>query len=386
MEKKCLYCGNPFIANKSFQKYCSKNCNNHARWNTTRSEQKKKAIQDAEIVINLYESDLSVKEIAERVNRTTSFIYETWHDAGLPKRMTLFQKEVLKLRQEGLCSVEIAIRLNITDQKKINNLRVTAKAVGFPFTEEEIQRSVMLGQQRSIQTRYGTAVERINVSSEFIIKNYSNWEYISGFIGSDDFLTLKCKKCGTVVEKSAVTVRHKREIICKTCHVIDGIQREKEHKEQIEKNRKEREFLKMETFLDKAGEQMSFRQCVLCSGLFFPTNDRIKTCSEKCQRAYTNRHRGDKRLRKIKNGLVDNDITLQKLYKRDSGTCWICGKQCDYNDYELSEDGFFIVRANYPSIDHVMPLSRGGLHSWDNVKLAHHYCNTLKNDKVVSMA
>lgn len=44
-----------------------------------------------------------------------------------------------------------------------------------------------------------------------------------------------------------------------------------------------------------------------------------------------------------------------------------------------------VVGKTYPSIDHVFPLSKGGLHSWDNVKLAHHYCNTIKSDKVVGL-
>ncbi|HJG84317.1 MAG TPA: hypothetical protein K8V21_02840 [Weissella thailandensis] len=27
-----------------------------------------------------------------------------------------------------------------------------------------------------------------------------------------------------------------------------------------------------------------------------------------------------------------------------------------------------------------MPRSKNGVHSWKNVKLAHHYCNTIKNN------
>jgi 5-methylcytosine-specific restriction endonuclease McrA len=45
----------------------------------------------------------------------------------------------------------------------------------------------------------------------------------------------------------------------------------------------------------------------------------------------------------------------------------------------------FIAYGLYPSIDHIVPLAKGGNHTWNNVQLAHHYCNTLKRDKVVNV-
>ena len=44
---------------------------------------------------------------------------------------------------------------------------------------------------------------------------------------------------------------------------------------------------------------------------------------------------------------------------------------------------YFIVGKKYPSIDHVIPLSKGGTHSWDNVKLAHFSCNSAKGASLV---
>jgi 5-methylcytosine-specific restriction endonuclease McrA len=34
-----------------------------------------------------------------------------------------------------------------------------------------------------------------------------------------------------------------------------------------------------------------------------------------------------------------------------------------------------------PTVDHIIPLARGGSHTWDNVQLAHHLCNSLKGDR-----
>ena len=80
-------------------------------------------------------------------------------------------------------------------------------------------------------------------------------------------------------------------------------------------------------------------------------------------------------------GVIDRDITLQKLFERDGGVCYLCGRPCDFNDVEI-RDGVPIYGHDYPSIDHVVPASRGGLHSWKNVKLSHIVCNIKKRDAI----
>ena len=40
----------------------------------------------------------------------------------------------------------------------------------------------------------------------------------------------------------------------------------------------------------------------------------------------------------------------------------------------------FVAGDNYPSVDHIKPISKGGTHTWDNIQLAHRYCNTIKSD------
>lgn len=73
----------------------------------------------------------------------------------------------------------------------------------------------------------------------------------------------------------------------------------------------------------------------------------------------------------------DKTITLEKLYERDNGVCKICGGLCDYNDYEIINDTI-IAGNNYPSIDHIVPINKGGSHTWDNVQLSHRLCNCRK--------
>ena len=76
----------------------------------------------------------------------------------------------------------------------------------------------------------------------------------------------------------------------------------------------------------------------------------------------------------------DIDITIEKLYTRNNGICALCGGQCDYNDYELRGQQI-IVGNKYPSIDHIILISKGGTHTWDNIQLAHKQCNSIKSNK-----
>lgn len=108
-----------------------------------------------------------------------------------------------------------------------------------------------------------------------------------------------------------------------------------------------------------------------------------KYCSDLCRNRANNRVARIKRRNLIQNGKTDMDISSNKLIKRDKNVCHICGRKCDSNDYIIDNDGNFIVGKNYPSIDHVKPISKGGTHTWDNVKLAHHYCNTIKSNNEV---
>ena len=75
------------------------------------------------------------------------------------------------------------------------------------------------------------------------------------------------------------------------------------------------------------------------------------------------------------------DITLMSLYKRNMGVCYLCGEKCDYSDYVI-RNGTVICGDWYSSIDHIVPVSKGGEHSWKNVKLAHRRCNYLKRDRI----
>jgi 5-methylcytosine-specific restriction endonuclease McrA len=58
------------------------------------------------------------------------------------------------------------------------------------------------------------------------------------------------------------------------------------------------------------------------------------------------------------------------VYRRDG---WVCGICREPVDPELESPHLMAA-----SLDHVIPLCRGGTHTYDNVQLAHFLCNSIK--------
>ena len=57
-------------------------------------------------------------------------------------------------------------------------------------------------------------------------------------------------------------------------------------------------------------------------------------------------------------------LSRRAVFLRDGGRCQYCGKRAE-------------------SIDHVVPRSRGGNHTWDNVVAACGRCNSIKRDRLL---
>lgn len=235
-------------------------------------------------------------------------------------------------------------------------------------------------------------------------KKHPNFEYVSGYEGCNSTIKVKCKMCGHTQE------RHANSKDCMQCDNCIKIERKKRleqlNEEKQNRVRKENEYTETEcvqcgkVFLRRGNHQKYcsedcfnkaygigqtiIKQCIECGEKFKTLHDGNIYCSDKCRkRKYYRVHRisKDKRLRR--NGKVDYSITLSKLIKRDKNICHICGEECNGEDYTITEEGYFIAGERYPSIDHVIPIAKGGLHRWDNVKLAHMYCNTIKRDKTI---
>lgn len=129
---------------------------------------------------------------------------------------------------------------------------------------------------------------------------------------------------------------------------------------------------------DYSGKKQYTRICSVCGKRFKTNNKAQKFCSPKCSRRANKATSEHARRARLNAQIVDKDITLSGLYKRDFGICYICGLKCNPDDYVVVNKRK-IIGDWYPTIDHVIPLCKGGPHSWKNVKLAHRKCNSLKS-------
>lgn len=73
-------------------------------------------------------------------------------------------------------------------------------------------------------------------------------------------------------------------------------------------------------------------------------------------------------------GVQYEPIIFQQVYDRDG---WICGLCSLPVDKKLKKPDVMRV-----SLDHIIPLSRGGDHLWDNVQCSHLLCNMRKHNRM----
>lgn len=296
-----------------------------------------------------------------------SYVYAALKSTGAKIRTKeLTHERMRKCKAEGRTMAEVAEIFGVST----GTVQAICKGIAPQKPVVVISEEQRDKQRNDIETVENIIAERIN-----------GFEYAGNYTGTDGTADLRCKKCGTVITRSWVAIRH-GHVRCPSCASEELEKRVKEREKNRAKEQARKEAKKQETAERKHRERVlryisRLHFCPVCG---MPT-DRPVYCSDECSRkAMNHRHDVGRRL-KIQTAMADTDISLDGLFRRDRGVCAICGEPCDYCDHE-ERDGFFIAGDNYPSVDHIVPLSKGGMHSWDNVQLAHFKCNTLKGARV----
>lgn len=100
--------------------------------------------------------------------------------------------------------------------------------------------------------------------------------------------------------------------------------------------------------------------------------ERVRATNQKAGRKWRAANREAERTRwhRRRSRLLDQwleDVDRLVVYDRDGGSCHICGAF-------VPEDTF--------TLDHIVPLARGGPHAMNNVAVAHLSCNASKGARV----
>ena len=108
----------------------------------------------------------------------------------------------------------------------------------------------------------------------------------------------------------------------------------------------------------------------------------VKFCSALCRVTYYKITEGPelkgcgKRYSKRRKAIMSqgDKIDPYVVYTHFKWMCYICETRID-PDLTVPDPGA-------ATLDHIVPLSRGGKHTWDNVACAHLICNEMKSDEL----
>jgi len=316
---------------------------------------------------------LTRKEIADRMGKSYSRVTTVLRDQGIllprkkqiqpkrgPKEQTL---RIIELRQQGMKQKEIAETLGCC----LDTVKCACKNNG-------------LGIKQTPLTEQDAA----------IVISKAGYDYVSGFFNARSKVVIKCRECGCTFDKmykylhAKANGTYQNEMTCPHCwrkEIEEAKKKKREPKEREARTKAEQRERKKADLISRQMEaRLAIHVCKNC-GIEYSIGttgyNSEKYCSEKCMKRWTMRIKNDRRIRKMRTRRHDADITLEKLFSRDAGVCYLCGGRCDWTDMVDGNAG-----DTYPSIDHVVPLAKGGTHTWDNIKLACRRCNWEKRDDI----
>lgn len=253
------------------------------------------------------------------------------------------------------------------------------------ITDEQLIECCKTMTRKEIAAQFGMHIARVdarmhNLGVHAVKENryVSDWHWTAGtasivekvygdrfeFVGiKGKQIRLRCNDCGCLIDRSRAAVI-KGRVVCDGC--------KKKVDEAIR-------ILSAGTEILKGYRIKERHVCEACGMVYYSSSKESKYCSESCRkRAKGRNHSYRKRARKY-GGLYDPSVTREKIIERDGMVCQICGKKCDPEDKRWGSFG-----PDYPTLDHIIPLAKGGTHTWDNCQCACAMCNSEKRDLITA--
>lgn len=127
---------------------------------------------------------------------------------------------------------------------------------------------------------------------------------------------------------------------------------------------------------DTKGTDRTFvaTNCAICGQAFLCLFG-SRVCSDQCKatRDKDIKRDGKHRRRAARHSAFKENVSPSKTFARDDYECQLCGEPMDMTSS--------VPHPLAATIDHIIPLSRGGTHEPANVQSAHFICNAYKGDR-----
>jgi hypothetical protein len=355
MEKKCEYCGNTFEAISKAKKYCSEQCRERVKHGIVLTDEEKQNIFTCK--------QCGIKFTSHYVKRICSKECQKLYLSEQAKRKVREKPKKVYLYNCKQCGKQF--------ESTVKRQKYCSKGCN-PNSGRKY--------------KHDTIAKRVK-------ERCPGFSYVDGYDGCRDGkrINIKHDECGTVFNYGTYFLTHKHQHIkCPVCAKNNTIKRLQDNKEkrELEKELKRKAKENKRALLKAQKEERALQPinklsvniiCIDCKKEFVAGSTKALRCVP-CKKKRTNRYKETHKRKRIKsNGAVDNSISLSRLMDRDKGVCALCGDSVNIKDF-TRVDGVFIANDDYPSIDHIIPVSKGGTHQWGNVQLAHRKCNGKKNN------
>lgn len=195
-------------------------------------------------------------------------------------------------------------------------------------------------------------------------------------------LTTNCKECGVELIDVQPTTKYcgpecrkayndknqtSRPRVCEGC----GVDYNATHA-------KQKYCTKQCTRLWARKKAMGEKPCKTCHKVFHPTPDTyMDYCCDECKSMAKRADwlkRNTARQSIVWSTPKKERVNVADIFARDNYTCQLCGIKTSRENGRYS--------ANYPTIDHIIPLSKGGGHVASNLQCACRRCNMSKGNRV----
>lgn len=181
------------------------------------------------------------------------------------------------------------------------------------------------------------------------------------------------RECSWSARPAAPKFSVVHECTCVVCDRVWISQRKVGVCSEVCRKEHERYQLRKSEFKKLLSRRYPARDCLECGVLFTPImHEHYGCCSSECAR------KRNIRASRLKRKAAQRRVQVERVYPfkvfdRDRWKCQGCGCDTPRHLRGTHED-------SAPELDHVIPLSCGGKHSYDNTQLLCRLCNHLKRD------